>query len=221
MKIIAISDTHEQEKNIVLPEGDMLIHAGDWTYKGSAYAVDNFFSWFSSQPHKFKVCIAGNHELSLDPNHYNRNNILKIIKKYTDADPNLHYLEDSGVNIEGINIYGSPASPWFHSWAWNYHRGEAIAEVWKKIPSSTNLLITHGPIMNVLDGAPRGIDSVEHVGCKDLADRIVELPELKVHVFGHIHAGYGIQQIANVKFVNASCCTEKYEPINPPLVIEV
>lgn len=221
MKIIAISDTHEQHEKIVLPEGDMLIHAGDWTYNGKAYAIDNFLAWFSSQKFNYKCVIAGNHELTLDPNHYNRSNMLSLIKKYTDADPNLHYLEDSGVNIEGINIYGSPASPWFHSWAWNYHRGDAIAEVWRKIPLNTNVLITHGPIMNVLDGAPRGFGEVEHVGCQDLADRVKELKDLKIHICGHIHQGYGIKQIGNVKFVNASSCTEKYTPTNPPLIIEL
>ena len=221
MKIIAISDTHEQHEKIVLPEGDMLIHAGDWTYKGAAPKVDNFLAWFAGQPHKHKLFLAGNHELSLDHNHYNRGNILALIKKYTDLDPNLHYLEDSSVIIDGVNFYGSPFQPWFHSWAFNLQRGPEIAAKWKQIPDNTNVLITHGPIMNVLDGAPRGINEVEHVGCQDLADRIVELPELKMHICGHIHAGYGVTQLANVKFVNAASCNEKYDPINPPLVIEI
>jgi len=66
MKIIAISDTHEQHRDLVLPDGDVLVHAGDWTYKGAAPKIDDFLSWFAGQPHKHKVFIAGNHELTLD-----------------------------------------------------------------------------------------------------------------------------------------------------------
>ncbi len=61
----------------------------------------------------------------------------------------------------------------------------------------------------------------EHVGCVDLLDKVKQLPELKLHVFGHIHNGYGHYKLGNTNFINASNCNEKYKCINPPIVIDL
>jgi hypothetical protein len=54
------------------------------------------------------------------------------------------------------------------------------------------------------------------VGCELLRERVAELPNLKAHIFGHIHAGYGFMD----RFYNVSVCNESYEPKNQPIVIE-
>jgi Icc-related predicted phosphoesterase len=215
MKIIAISDTHSYHNKLVIPEGDVLIHAGDISWRGELPIIASFADWLKELPIKHKIVICGNHELGIQSG-YKREQAIKLIK-----DSGAHYLEDNGVEIDGIHFWGSPATPWFHDWEWNYERGEVIAAVWKKIPENTNVLITHGPPYMILDEAPRGIMDVEHVGCEELTKRIESLPNLKAHIFGHIHHSYGTKQVGPCLFVNASSCTEAYKPINPPLVIEV
>jgi Icc-related predicted phosphoesterase len=221
-RIISISDTHEQHDDVIVPDGDILIHSGDWTYAGKLDAIEKFLIWFVAQPQKYKIFCAGNHELGLDSG-LRRKEKLDLILSYTNK--NTHYLENSGVNIEGINFYGSPASPFFHDWAFNYNRGEEIAAIWKLIPDSTNFLITHGPPYAILDEAPinrrRMVEGKISVGCKDLLNRIYELKELKVHQFGHIHNERNVVNKNGITFINASICDNDCNPTNKPIVIDL
>lgn len=218
MKICAISDTHSYHRKINMPmdkDIDTLIHAGDITWRGELDIIEDFSNWLKELPYKNKIVIFGNHSLGIQRGH-KRERALDMIRN-TGA----HYLEDSGITIDGIDIYGSPATPFFHNWEWNYQRGKDIAAVWSRIPTSTNILVTHGPPYGILDEAPRDWGQFENVGCEDLLARIKELTNLKLHVFGHIHHAYGMKEIDGVKFVNASTCTEAYAPTNPPIVIEL
>jgi len=102
-------------------------------------------------------------------------------------------------------------------------RGAELAEKWKLIPDDVDILITHGPPNGILDLVPRhGWD--EKTGCEELRKRVEEIAEfgrLKLHVFGHIHCGYGVHEEHGVKFVNASICDEDYRPSNKPIVIDI
>lgn len=215
MRIIAISDTHSYHNKLVIPDGDVLVHAGDITFRGEIPIMASFSDWLKDLPHKRKVVIFGNHELGFayGPK---RETAIQLVK-----DAGADYLENSGVTIDGVNFWGSPVQPWFHDWEWNYPRGPAIRAIWDKIPEDTNILITHGPPAYILDEAPRGVVETEHVGCQDLLNRISDLKNLKAHIFGHIHFGYGIKQIEQCTFVNASTCTEEYNATNPPIVIDI
>ena len=62
MRIVAISDTHERHGNLVLPEGDVLVHAGDLTGNGNMTALVRVAEWIQQQPFRHRVCIAGNHD---------------------------------------------------------------------------------------------------------------------------------------------------------------
>lgn len=223
MKIVIISDTHELHGFVKVPAGDVLIHCGDWTNRGEAGAFEKFLNWFSSKPHKHKVFIAGNHELTLEGN--NRDAALDVIKEYTDKNKDLHFLENSSVNIEGLNFYGSPTTPYYFGWAFNFERGESIAAEWKKIPDNVNVLITHGPsygILDLVENTDSNIGRDLHQGCQDLTNRIAELKELKLHCCGHLHTDGGKKaEVNNVIYVNAAICTEKYKPINNPVIVEL
>lgn len=214
MKIIAISDTHEQEDKVVLPKGDVLVHAGDITYKGSIPKLAKFMEWIEKQPFKHKIIISGNHDFCYE--NHSHNMAVKLSKE-----AGIVYLQDSGIEIDGVNFWGSPWTPFFFNWAFNLQRGEEIAKKWALIPENTNVLITHGPPFGILDEAPRGVMQTEHVGCEELTKRIGDLPNLKAHVFGHIHHSYGTKQVGPCLFVNASSCTEEYKPTNAPIVFEV
>jgi Icc-related predicted phosphoesterase len=215
MKIVAISDTHSHHRKLIIPEADVLVHAGDITWRGELPIVEDFANWLKELPIKHKIVIFGNHELGFRAG-YKREPAIKLLQ-----DAGIIYLEDSGINIEGVQFWGSPWQPWFHDWEFNLQRGKDIAAMWAKIPDNTNVLITHGPPYLIMDEAPRGVFDHENVGCKDLLDRLGNLTELKYHVFGHIHHGYGTKQMGPCTFVNASSCTEKYNPENPPIVVEI
>jgi Icc-related predicted phosphoesterase len=224
-RFVLISDTHNRRPK--LPEGAVLVHAGDLTNSGSRSETEAAMRWLGEQAQKFKhvVFVGGNHDwflyhLSLAAG--GPNAVREFVRPYGE---NIHYLEDEliGVQVgseEPVLVYGSPAQPEFYNWAWNYQRGPEIKAVWDKIPTfGVDLLVTHGPPYRILDWVGR-----DRVGCKDLLDA-VERVQPKVHVFGHIHAGHGkAYHIAEGKTVcyNAALVNDKYEldPKHHPWVLE-
>ena len=209
MTIVAISDTHNIHTPMVLPEGDVLIHAGDVTKQGTEAQVYHFLDWFSAQPHRYKVFIAGNHDF-----YFEKTNPEIIAKMIPD---NVIYLNDSGVTIEGVKIWGSPIQPWFYDWAFNRNRGSDICKHWDLIPNDTDVLMTHGPAYMRLDKVVRGS---AHVGCMDLLTAIRRVRP-KFHICGHIHEAYGTVKEGIMTYINASVLNEKYEMVNKPIVFEV
>jgi predicted phosphohydrolase len=189
MRIICISDTHAQHHLTEVPEGDLLIHAGDVTRHGQLADVEAFDRWLGTLPHPQKVVICGNHDFCFQEKPAEaRSRITNAI-----------YLEDSGCEIDGLTIYGSPWQPWFGGWAFNLPRGEALAAVWAKIPKPLDILITHGPPAGILDRTRAG----DLAGCRDLLDRVLEVKP-RLHVFGHIHEAAGRLDDGDTIFVNAS-----------------
>jgi Icc-related predicted phosphoesterase len=221
MKIVLISDTHGKHSQIVVPEGDMIIHAGDICNSGkSMNEVNRFLDWYQSLSHKHKIMIAGNHDFPFEDDFLAGGD---YVKTYTNG--SVIYLDDSGVEIEGKKIWGSPVQPWFHSWAFNRYRGKDIQQHWDLIPSDIEILITHGPpygIGDLLIPKHRKIGQDPNVGCEDLLNTIESrLKSLKLHVFGHIHSGYGIVKNLNPPmFINASVLDDDYQSVNKPIVIE-
>lgn len=214
MKIVCLSDTHNAHNEIAVPDGDLLIHAGDAVTSGTINELQNFIKWFDGLPHKRKVLIAGNHDwaFQLQPD-----KALELIP------PSIVYLQDSWVEIDGFKIYGSPWQPRFFDWAFNLMRGAELAEKWAMIPDDINILITHGPPNGILDEVPRQF-GIENTGCEELRKRVDTLAakdHLKLHIFGHIHCGYGKKEVNGVTFINASNCDEQYTPSQPPIIIEL
>lgn len=91
-RIVCISDTHGRHPRLKLPDGDILIHAGDFTERGEAYEVDPFLDWFEALPHPHKVFIAGNHDFYLEQHP-------EYFAEQVRAIPRVHYLNDSGVTL--------------------------------------------------------------------------------------------------------------------------
>lgn len=209
MRIVCISDTHSLHRNLSVPDGDLLIHAGDCLGAGTLEELDVLNDWLGSLPHKHKILIAGNHDWCF------QHTPELAQERVTHA----QYLQDSGVCIEGVRIWGSPWTPEFMDWAFNLPRGQALAEKWATIPQDTDLLITHGPPAGILDSVPCGPHDLS-VGCADL-EQAVANRSIKLHVFGHIHEGYGMVDRNGCRYVNASTCTERYRPVNLPVVLEL
>jgi len=244
MKLVLISDTHGRHWHLTsnasfpnaLPDGDLLIHAGDISDVGGKGQVTDFVEWCIKVAPRFTngvVFIAGNHDRSFDPKfgEYSIHDELgasskrrpiwleSILSDLTLSDYGVRYLENDSVEIEGLKIWGSPITPWFHGdrWAFNRHRGKEISEVWNTIPEDTDILITHGPPHSKGDYVMR---TSEFVGCKDLDFHIKRVKPL-INVYGHIHQGHGHYWEDDVHFFNASICDERYEPVQMPWVVEV
>ncbi len=227
MRLVIISDTHSQHHDLKLPEGDILIHAGDFSMLGKYDEVHDFIKWFTSQPHKHKIFIAGNHDKSFDPKFNPEPNLFHDTPQKTywvknlinSLPPNVYYLENSEIEIEGIKFWGSPITPWFggHYWGFNKYRGEEIKKVWDQIPHGIDVIITHGPISYKLDYVPRNND---YTGCEDLRYKIKEIKPL-LHCCGHIHEGYGIEGDEDTIYINAAIMDGYYNPTNKPWVVEI
>lgn len=209
-RIICLSDTHNCCEQIKVPDGDILIHAGDATNSGTSDEIAAFNRWFAALPHRRKIFVAGNHDWLFEIN----NNFARKL-----LDKKIVYLQDSFVEIEGLKIYGSPWQPRFFNWAFNLNRGAELAAKWRLIPAGIDVLITHGPPEGILDEVSRAC-GIENTGCEELRKRVEEIKP-KLHVFGHIHCGYGQKSEFGVRFVNASICDESYEPTNAPVVIDL
>jgi len=75
----------------------------------------------------------------------------------------------------------------------------------EKIPSSTDILITHGPPLGFGD-ASNGI----HTGSAMLLHEVVYRVMPMLHVFGHIHEAAIMVKSRNITFVNASVLRKNY-----------
>lgn len=212
MRLVCISDTHSRhDKMPPLPDGDVLVHAGDCTGSGTLAQLENFADWYGRQPHKKKVLIAGNHDYCFerDPEQS-----LQICENRS-----ITYLIAETAIINGIHFYGFPWQPVFRNMAFNADESKR-RDLLAAIPDDTEVLVTHSPAFLIFDWVPW---TREHVGCNALAQRINQLTKLKAHICGHIHEGHGfaIRESDSVKFANASICTERYEPSNKPIIIDL
>ncbi|XP_002166072.3 metallophosphoesterase domain-containing protein 1 isoform X1 [Hydra vulgaris] len=224
-RFVLISDTHNKTKQLDLPEGDVLIHAGDFSNVGKVEEIDHFNEFLNQHKNKYKhiIVISGNHELSFDPITFAKNstNMYKTnligsteIKKRL---KNCTYIEDEALYINGFKIYGSPWQPEFGGWAYNLERGEKCLEKWNMIPDDTDILITHGPPLGYGDCCSSGL----RAGCAELLSSIQLRIKPKLHVFGHIHEAYGVWTDGTTTFVNASICDLQYKPSHLPIIVDL
>lgn len=205
MKITCISDTHTFHEAVKIEPCDVLICSGDVSFRGDLHEVVPFLKWFGKQPAQSRLFVSGNHDWCFE-----RQSGEELCYPY-----DIVYLENSSVEIDGVNFWGSPVTPYFGGWAFNAHSVE-LEQTWAKIPDDTNVVITHGPPLFINDKTREGDD----VGCFHLRNRIKDIrPQL--HVFGHVHEGYGVYQDEFTTYVNASICNRIYKPVNKPITIEL
>lgn len=229
MKLVCISDTHNKHDKLDIPDGDVLVHAGDATMLGTDEELEDFVNWLGRQTHKHKVWVAGNHDWGMESNQmayqkffYKRgrpigdvNGIRTHIEQLCSA-YGIHYLNNTGVDIDGTKFWGSPDQPAFCGWGFN--RSNAfLTEHWKTIPDDTNILITHAPAYGLLDTLEDG----GMVGDVPLMKRLNTLPNLKLHICGHIHPSYGTLEVGQVTHVNASILDDSYQIRNKPITVEL
>ena len=189
LTIVAISDTHQLHREVEVPPGDLLIHAGDFTmFSRSAAAILDFNVWLGELPHRWKTVVPGNHEFFLESDVSRR----KLIGSAT-------MLIDESVEIMGLKIWGSPMTP-LYGGAFGRSSEQDRVRVYSQIPTDTDILVTHGRPFGILDQVP-GSDF--HTGCRQLLAAVRRIKPM-LHVFGHAHAGYGMLSTLDTLFVNAA-----------------
>jgi Icc-related predicted phosphoesterase len=205
MRIVLIADTHEHRRELVVPDGDVLIHAGDITAMSKRpWMYRHFDIWLGELPHRHKIIIPGNNDYLLEE------------PKERGVITNATLLIDSGVEIEGIKIWGSPVTP-LYGGAFGKSRPEDRQRHWALIPEGLDILITHTPPFAILD---HGGNAERREGCPHLLEAVSRaFPRL--HVFGHIHAGYGTLRTSDTIFVNASLLGDSGNLDRKPIVIDL
>lgn len=216
MKIVIISDVHAKWQKLQIPECDVLISCGDYSFRGEKHIVKNFHKWLNKQEAGHIISVQGNHETWVQQNWQEAKELAQKVC------PAVHFIQHEPIEIEGVKFFGSAWTPWFYNWAWNAQRGPELQRLWSQIPDDTQILITHGPPAGMLDIVYQvdGMTPRERVGCHDLMDRIKQLKHLKMHCFGHIHCSAGEIEFMGVKYINASICDEQYLPYNPVRIFE-
>mgnify|MGYP001602710970 CR=1 FL=1 len=213
-RIVAISDTHTYHRQMNVPDGDILIHAGDFSFRGGLEELSSFNSWLKTLPHRHILLCAGNHDYTLDVSHPG------YIEKALDQITTGQVITHGSVTVEGLKIFMSSWTPEFHNWGFNYPPSEA-AKLWSHIPNDIDILVTHGPAYGILDeldqnGSMPGL----HVGCPELLAAINRVRP-KHHVCGHIHEGYGTYKGVHTTFHNVSMLDSRYRTTNPATVIDL
>ncbi|PLB39793.1 Metallo-dependent phosphatase [Aspergillus candidus] len=190
VSVVCISDTHNSQP--ALPDGDILIHAGDLTQSGSPKELQAAVDWLHAQPHTIKVVIAGNHDLCLDANFPH---VAGHASSTCTSRPwgelinwrDVTYLQDAETTVtcdngRHLHIYGSPNSPRHGNWAFQYPRSQ---DIWSgKVPDDIDILVTHGP--------PRAHLDLLNLGCVHLLQELWRVRP-RLHVFGHVHEGAGTE----------------------------
>ena len=197
MKILHLSDTHGAHRSLHnLPEADIAVHSGDFTMTGSEAEALDFLNWFCDLQYKQKIFICGNHDMCM------------YGASIGGLDSNVHYLCNSGIEIEGIKFYGVPMFM-------EDCVTDRQAKFYENIPSDIDVLITHTPAYGILDYA----DNINY-GSEELLTRLREL-KLKAHLFGHIHAQHGVVKKNGTTFSNGAIVNDDYSSLQSPEIIEI
>jgi len=219
MKIVATSDVHGQIEKIKIPDGDVLIVAGD--ILGDGYETGKIIpmgvvrpqqlaelkklnAFLGTLPHRLKILVGGNHDYVLED----------MAAESRAVITNAVYLCDQEYVFEGIKFYGYPWVPNLQGMAF-YGDREWRRQQAAKIPADVDVLISHGPPYGIMDKVHD-----EYVGCTRLLEAVDKIRP-RLHIFGHIHHAYGRRSRGETEFYNVACCNGHYEPVHPAIVVEI
>ncbi|WP_141617322.1 metallophosphatase domain-containing protein [Myxococcus sp. AB036A] len=190
MRIVAVSDTHLFHDELVMPPGDIFVHAGDMCRAGDLDELARASSWIRGLPYRHKVIVAGNHDWAFADSPGEARALLG---------EDVVYLQDSEATVAGLRFWGSPWQPAYNDWAFNLPRGAALASKWAAIPEGLDVLITHGPPAGFGDRSSVG----GRGGCVDLRERVLAVRP-RLHLFGHIHDDGGLWREGDTCFANVT-----------------
>lgn len=208
LQLVLVSDTQEQHREVEVPPGDILIHAGDFTmFSRSLRSILDFDQWLGELPHRSKLICGGNHETFLQAHPASRS----LLSSAT-------VLINEAVEIAGLRIWASPVTR--SGLAFCIKSDEDRRRLYADIPGDTDVLVTHGPPYGILD-ASSGSDY--HQGDPVLLDAVMRLRP-KLHIFGHVHLDKHSPRIFETEhtvFVNASLLGPDGAIDKPPIVLKI
>jgi Icc-related predicted phosphoesterase len=195
--VIASSDLHGILPEI--PECDLLLLGGDLCPDGNEHVqalwLDTVFrAWLRKVPAQKIVAVAGNHDFIFQ----NRPDLIPALPWY--------YLQDSGIELLGCHIWGTPWQPVFFDWAFNLEEN-ILEQKWELIPMNTDILLLHGPPYGYGDRNSKD----EHTGSPSLTKRILEI-QPALAICGHIHEARGDYCIGRTLLANVSQLNVRYQP---------
>lgn len=213
-RLVMISDTHGQLSQIKVPNGDILLHDGDWTYRGEQAEMKKFGSHIKKLPHPIKILIPGNHDLTTEEN---TENFHKDWLKWLNPDSTMNIVINQEFEIANLTFYCTslvcPINNPYQRWAYETTEAEQRLIYDKYIPSKQiDIVISHSPCYGIMDE--------NGYGSRALYDLIHRL-QPKIHTFGHAHGGYGISTIDGIQYINAASCNRSYYPVNKPIIIDI
>ncbi|CAE8698018.1 unnamed protein product [Polarella glacialis] len=223
-RLVCISDTHGCHRDLKLPPGDVLIHAGDLTQYNEAEHLCDATAFFQelldAGTYQQVIAIAGNHDNSLhqsEPGQAKQN----LMASCTYLEDSMTYLAPACSETK-IRVYGSPWTPEHSLWGTGFSlppRSTALREKWANIPTDVDVLIVHGPPLGRRDTP----NSTVGAGCPDLLREVLTRVRPRLMIFGHIHEGYGVSYDGHTLFVNASSCSHDNDDwtLNHPIVIDL
>lgn len=202
MRILHLSDTHGSHHRLrELLDADIVVHSGDFCMIGEEREALDFLNWFCDLPYRHKIFICGNHDDCL----YGAN--------IDGLDDNVHYLCNSGIEIDGVRFYGVPM---FYEDCVSPQQDRNYAN----IPDDTDVLITHSPVYGILDLDDSIDNEFIHYGSEELLERVNEIHP-RAHLFGHVHRQHGITEQKGTIFSNGSIMNDDYSKLNSPNIIEL
>ena len=190
MKLCIISDTHGCHNQYKLESGDILIHCGDAEIYNKN-TLSQFAKWMAKQNYKHKIFIPGNHDTFIE-------SCTNTAYKEFDS-LGINMLINDGIELEGLKFWGCPYTPPYGSWSFMVNT-DKMAEIYKNAPKEVDILITHGPPIDILDYVNM---SQGNVGCNELFKYVVKTRPI-LNCFGHIHESYGQRSFNDMVFINAS-----------------
>lgn len=204
VSVICLSDTHGLHREVTIPDGDILVHTGDFSgLDKSLDALLDFDKWLGELPHPHKIIVPGNHD-SLLEDHPFPHSLLQ----------NAALLINEEISILGLRIWGSPVTP-LYGGAFGLSSFTDRRKLYVNIPAGIDVLVTHGPPYGLLDFAPGGM----HMGCRALIAAVHRVKP-RVHVFGHIHGAHGVSTGPPTTFVNAALLGANDLLMHAPIVVE-
>jgi predicted phosphohydrolase len=208
MVLVLFGDTHELHREVEVPAGDILVCVGDFTmFSKNLSAIQDFNEWLGELPHRHKIVVPGNHEFFLESNPERRSLLDNAI-----------VLINEGIEIEGLNIYGSPMTPLLDT-AFGNPSPKDRERHWSKVPDDTHVLVTHGPPFGILDLPP---GHAERMGDPELLNRVRELHSLKLHAFGHVHGAHGVVvEQDGITFANVALMGHLGDLVQEPTVMRM
>ena len=173
--VFAFADTHGMYRRLSIPaDADILICAGDACEGFNPADLQDFFAWYTSIPAKLRIFVPGNHDRIFNQDPIRAQQLIPC---------RVVYLENDGMEFDGIKFYSVPARPY-------------LRDTKATIPSGIDFLITHGPAYSHLD---------RDLGCKNLFLSVASARP-KYHIFGHVHEE-GLQRkamLGGTTFLNVS-----------------